>query len=656
MARSILEILIQAKDQASGAFRGVTREAGLMERGIGALNKVLGAFGIALGVQKTLEWGDALSRAGRESTDARNRLVDYLGSIEKYNEFVEEAQRATRGMVSESDLASGAFILLEQNLAKNAQEAAKLANAGNVLSQAFASSGASVELFNRFLSTGSRVLADNFAISNVQIDTLAAQKQATEGLSKEEARLAAIRELAIEKADRLSKTMSEGTVEAAQYQATLEDLAGTIGELLNPAMEDARGLNTSFIATLLGLASALKTNRDDLVQMQESLIANSDSIEEYRENMADAVDGNVELMRVLNLTTEEFIAMKQEMVTGSIAAKGGLTDIGIAAEHLAIQMAKVASLTNEGREAFERLQSAAAGRTAAQDFLGGLEATQGPLTIEERAQAEEDANRRREQEQKDSSRRMKRIIEDAAKELGNTISGAVSGAIGSATSFVEQALGLDEERQDEAGESLRRMAAVATGGLGNEWTQLLAQELEGVDAAQAFVAAVQNQDDAAVREEAKKLVANPIIELFDATVIADEVERVMREQQLADQLNDRVSAVLAERGIDADSGLVAQILGDPAPATQAAVTSIDTVGSAAQNMASNTGTAFTEMTASAEIFRQKLVIVLGIIQNIGRDAEAAAEAIQNVGSSAGVNGNTASETQQQNQMGGMTRP
>jgi hypothetical protein len=50
-------------------------------------------------------------------------------------------------MVSEVDLANGSFVLLEMGLAQNATEAAKLANAGNILAQAFESQGASVELF-----------------------------------------------------------------------------------------------------------------------------------------------------------------------------------------------------------------------------------------------------------------------------------------------------------------------------------------------------------------------------------------------------------------------------------------------------------------------------------------------------------------------------
>ena len=103
------------------------------------------------------------------------------------------------------------------------------------------------------------------------------------------------------------------------------------------------------------------------------------------------------------------------------------------------------------------------------------------------------------------------------------------------------------------------MAAVATGGLANEWTQQLAKELQGVDAAQAFVNAVSSGNEGAVKAEAQKLALNPIVELFDANAIVADIERKWQADQLQQKLNDKVNALLGEKGLPAVAAVTQQV-------------------------------------------------------------------------------------------------
>lgn len=91
---------------------------------------------------------------------------------------------------------------------------------------------------------------------------------------------------------------------------------------------------------------------------------------------------------------------------------------------------------------------------------------------------------------------------------------------------------IERHNERRVNEGVRHMAEVASIGLASEWTQPLATQLQGVDAAQPFVNAVATGDDTAVKEEARKLALAPIVELFDMDAIASVIEQKLRRQCL----------------------------------------------------------------------------------------------------------------------------
>ena len=160
--KNIIEILINAKNNASKAFRDASTEAKGFSRALGFVKTAAISLGLLSAGKEAFDFAVDARKAAIEAENAKNKLTLAAGGAEEYEATIKAAKEATRGMVSETALANGAFVLLEMNLASNAQEAAKLANAGQILSKAFESQGASVELFNRLLANGSAVLLDNF--------------------------------------------------------------------------------------------------------------------------------------------------------------------------------------------------------------------------------------------------------------------------------------------------------------------------------------------------------------------------------------------------------------------------------------------------------------------------------------------------------------
>jgi hypothetical protein len=79
------------------------------------------------------------------------------------------------------------------------------------------------------------VLLDNFGISQAQVKIRTDQIAATQGLSEQEARLSAIRELAIEKSERLASTMTDEQVAAKQAEAAYKDMTAALGDLVQVA-------------------------------------------------------------------------------------------------------------------------------------------------------------------------------------------------------------------------------------------------------------------------------------------------------------------------------------------------------------------------------------------------------------------------------------
>lgn len=207
---------------------------------LGGLGGALGALGLGVGISEVVQFGKEAEEMGRQLEGVQTRLRNTLGSADEYARAIATAREQTRGMTSETDLASGMFTFLNARLAENVEEAANLSRAQGILVSAFGTLGANEEKFIRLLAAGNQALFDNFNLTSASINARKAQIESTRGLSSEEAKLAAIKELVIEKADELEGSLTANEIAARQFDAASKDLKATIGQELTPAFTGAK--------------------------------------------------------------------------------------------------------------------------------------------------------------------------------------------------------------------------------------------------------------------------------------------------------------------------------------------------------------------------------------------------------------------------------
>lgn len=279
---------VDATNRMTSAIRNMSDVARTSARsGIGVLGASIASFVGNLASNAVSAMASQLSDFTKESTQAARTQKDLagvltvqLGSTKAYEQAIRLAKGETRGMSSEAELAGSILSIMGQGLAESTGEAAKLTNAGTVLSAAFAANGASIEKFNILLSTGNKVLLDNFQISQSQVNQLQSQIMATTGLSREEAKLTAVKQLLIEKAQLVQKGLSTETIAARTATASFDDMKAQLGLSLLPATtlynEALTDLGVGFARIFQAISGA--TNSLDLVE--QATIASETSMTE----------------------------------------------------------------------------------------------------------------------------------------------------------------------------------------------------------------------------------------------------------------------------------------------------------------------------------------------------------------------------------------
>lgn len=661
MANSILQILIQAKNQAAGAFRQVETEVKGLTTSLDRVNKLLGAFGLAIGASEAVQLGKQLSDAARAANDAKGALTAAVQGITTYKEAMAAAQQVTEGMVSRTELASALTTIYGSKLASSAQEAAQLASAGSILTGVFKDAGASMDLYVRLLNSGSRELFNNFGLSQQLVSQLQAQIEASGKLSGEEARLEAVRIGLLQTAEKYKAALSDDTVAAKQFEAATSDLQAALGQLILPTVTESMA---NLGVVIRGTADAMnelpgpvQAAAQGLIDMVSPLTTINALIRDFQGLTGDASAASDAYQS--SLYQVQIAASGTE--AGLTTTSNSLEAMGFSAQGAAegldplIQKLNASNFAAREAAAAYRETAAAAQSQAAAEAFGGQQSEFAQERNLSRIQAagdrrleyQEEQQRAEEQAAKASERQAKQqaqTITQAFSEVGNQISSAVSSAVSQSSTDIAGLLGFNAEGEQRVNEGVRRMAAVATGGLANEWTQQLASQLQGVSAADAFVKAVSGGNDAAVREEARKLATNPIVELFDAQMIATQIEQQMRAQQLQQVLNDKVNALLGEKGLPAVQQITQQVgtvATDVGAATAAA-------GESAAGLATNSEAAAERMSKTYDGAITKIEVVnrliretIGLTERWGEVTQNAVDKFNSVGPGAATQPNGA---------------
>jgi hypothetical protein len=562
MARNVVEILITAKNQTAAGFKAAKTQVSQFGQALTTVRGLIGTIGVAALATEFYQFAMQSRQASIELESARNKLAQTVGGLDAYNEAIRVAQEATRGMVSEVDLANGSFVLLEMGLAQNATEAAKLANAGNILAQAFESQGASVELFNRLLANGSAVLLDNFGISQAQVKIRTDQIAATQGLSEQEARLSAIRELAIEKSERLASTMTDEQVAAKQAEAAYKDMTAALGDLVQVA-GDGTPVMTAFYNTISegaqGWSSAIESIRT-INQIEQRAIQITGLHSREAARLAGRIDEwDAAIQRAgahLQAQSENEAKATAWMIQykdAAIAANAATREAARAANEAAAARNAEAIATMYSSQAIAQ-NALANAQTMANQYATGNVYTDDPAFEMAQNLKEEFA---------DIPETLTTSFDTIANDLSNRLSGAVGEAFGRMQQTVP---GLDEMfgGGEEPGEFGRRLGALADGLQDSDqvFLEKFKEQAGGNPIYSALLTAIEEGDSAGVAAEANRLL-NENLAMVIATGLKDSVVAQMREQEvlaeaqriLAEELGEPAgAAVTALEGVSTEAG------------------------------------------------------------------------------------------------------
>jgi hypothetical protein len=530
MAKNSIQIWLESFFNPSG-FEAAEGKASGFGDVMGGVNKLLGAFGLALGAKELFDFGVAAEQSARALESARAKLVPMVGGLGAYNDLMAQAKTVTNGMVSETDLANSAFITLQMGLAKTGQEAIQLANAGAVLSTAFEAQGASVELFNRLLASGSQILLDNFGISQAQVNARKAELIAAQGLSEEEARLQAIRDIAIQKAQDLQGVMTQNEVAAKNLTAAYTDFSA----MVTPAVEDAK----SGLASLLTSATAALKGQEEQSNIN---IRVAQKLGMSYDRFRDAVKfGLIPQEKLKQVTAEVVAVMDREQA--ALANKPAV--LAMYQRSTDAAAASVKTLAEAEAELAQRLQDTSTARWEG-------------IAAQEAGQTWKAGARETPKQWLDNMLPQPEEISAGMSSVADTLSNAISSVIQPTLSEVWQAPE-DAARIDEWA---RRMADVATNGLGSQWAPALQQQFAGQSFMQPFFDAMAGGDNEAAKAAATQILTNNITQLWDVNLIKQRVREQLQQQNARQALIDQIQQELGSEGIVATTGAIAVAAGD----------------------------------------------------------------------------------------------
>lgn len=598
MGRSILEIIVQSFKRGNAVEQS---QSSLEKLGgsVQGINRILGTFGLALGAKEAVDFANASREAARATTDSLNALRTAASGIADYREALRLGKEATKGMATEQQLASSMATLFGAGLANNAQQAAELASAGTVLSNVFASAGASEELFVRLLSSGSQVLYNNFGLTSQMVEAKQKEIEATRGLHGEEAKQQALKEILIAQAQKYQSALSEQSVTAAQAATALSNLQVAVGNLLN-AMDESSGATSTLTDWINSLTDALTVSNE--AGLDAALLSGRISQAQYdqavaTQNSAEAVNTWVSSARAMDIAASSAASSVRDLASAQSAQQA-------------------AGMTNREADAYRQMAEAR-GRTV--EIQADFEKQQ--------AQEAEAEKRNQIKETERTFQRQAQTISKSFDQIGQQISGAVSGAIGDLAEVWNP--GGETDAANGAAQWARRMAAIAAGGLKDEWANPERWASFGGDKSvlQPLFNAISSGDDTQVKAQAQALLANKTADLFDANMIAAQVEQKLRAQQIQQTLNDRVNALLGERGLQAVTNVTQQIAGvatDTQTATTAVGESVAGLGTSAEESGAKIGQSFTAAIAPIDTLNSRLKLMAGLIERVNTLAGQAA--------------------------------
>jgi hypothetical protein len=611
------EVMFRSFGETAKSAGGGAKAFGGQVKGLAMELGLLYGLGAVVGMVK--DFSAASLEAARTQNDAKNALTGLVGSSDKYRDAVQQVKEATRGTVSETEAARTAFGLLDNGIAKTAEEAAQYALAGKALNSALGNT-ASYEKFLMLLDEGSPMLLNNFNITGSMIDAQQRLVEANTNLTGSEARLQAVREVALAKGLALADTISQETIAAQQATAAFADFQASFGQLVI-ALDGATG-TTSFLTSAFQhltegaeawrviieqqipaiaahnasvaeqaataaigaksqeeLAAAWEQGRTDFDGFTSALVNGTNSVEQYNDIIKQGAGGNYLLAQSLTLTAEGYDSARQAVATAAAEAvvSSGQWVSSLAAMDMPINqvisdLEKLASFSETTFAITTGALDAQSARwqglaNASRTMTGGhgvLETMAGGETFTApEAKAAEEQQKAAEKAAKAAGKAMTSAFSEAANTIVSTIESVIQPSLSEVWSPPEGA----EIHIDEAA---RQLATVATSGFGSEWLGQLDTQFAGMEFWQPITEAMQSGDATALQGAATDILTQNVTALWDVEAIKAAVRQQLQQQNLRDQIIEQVRQELAAEGMDVGADQIAAVASDAGAASQTA--------------------------------------------------------------------------------------
>lgn len=311
---SNVEIIINARDNASKNIRGVSDSLSTFQRGVGGLVRAIGPLTVAMGGMAiaTKKGWDALKQGAElELTRERfDRLTESIGTTA--DAMLTKLQSATQGMVSDAELMASAGQIISLGLADTEDGVVRLAN---LISQL----GWDMQQVILTFANNSKMRLDALGLS-VEDVTKRAEALAETGMSMDQAFDMAVIEAGEEKL-RLLGSAAETTAGQMQMleadlqnvkNALLESLAGDFGFMLSVfSGSAAAGLQEQTSAMIEGAQGM-----EDLAAAAQVLL---DKLQELKDN--DVWDWSIPETQLRNATEAELRRIIEAMAQGTGSAE-----------------------------------------------------------------------------------------------------------------------------------------------------------------------------------------------------------------------------------------------------------------------------------------------------------------------------------------------
>lgn len=606
MTQSRLDLLIQAKNNASpalkqvaGDVKGLDSAAGTMTKGLSGLAAGAGIAGIvALGAAAVNTVGQ-LAETGAQAERVGNAFDSLAGQAGQSGRAMLDAMReASRGTIADTDLMLAANRAMMLGVADSAEEMSKLLEIASARGKAMGLSTA--QAFNDIvtgLGRGSALILDNLGIvvdadaaNNAYADTLG---KVASKLTEAEKKQALINQVLVSSEGLLAGSadaMDDSASAAERLAASWANLRAAMGESIAPAVAETQNAMAGAMDSTTALIDEQARLRGQIFEVERSLhwlqsglsktVANQeDHNERVREAQAELARLNAQLILVqggMDASSGSTAALRGEFASlGSQAdtTAGQLLNAGLQAQ-VASDMFRAAF--EASKETAGLIERAGAGSGS---FIASKEGGEAGLARQRAMTEQLDAQVKAWQEQgytqaeindvllpgmisqmNEAERATYRVTSQVAKipkevqeaqrafeELKGKVEGVLNAAldpgVGVDPDEILEGLGL---RPDAINEQARRLADIAVNGLTDQsWLEDFKRRSPDV-----WAALMEQQDPKAAAAQMLKDFQDGLRpDLIDRGLATDLVRRMLLgEKNLSDMAQEIAEELSAEMG------------------------------------------------------------------------------------------------------------